>query len=77
MMTISAFPSWPFLTRTAKQKFTLLHPTSKAKEKWPGDEVGSSEQLIEVKCFFKLSADHWLVIIGGRLRSIIKMPYNK
>ena len=51
MITISAFPSSPFLTRTAKQKLKLLHPTSKAREKRPGGEAESREQLIEVKFF--------------------------
>ena len=34
-------------------------------------------QVIEVKCFFKLSADQWLVLIVCSLRSILKRPYNK
>ena len=37
----------------------------------------SSVQLIEMTCFLKLSADQLLVITNGRLRSIMKRPYNK
>ena len=39
--------------------------------------TGSSLQLIEVKCFLKLSADQLLILIDHRLRSIMKRPYNK
>ena len=34
-------------------------------------------QVIEVTCFFKLSADQLLVLNDCRLRSILKRPYNK
>ena len=77
MMTISAFPSWPFLTRTAKQKLKLLHPTSKAREKRSGDEVGSSEQLTGVKCFLSYPLTTGWFLIDRRLRSIMKRPHNK
>ena len=39
--------------------------------------AGSSVQLIEMTCFLKLSVDQLLVLIDGRLRSIMKRPYNK
>ena len=39
--------------------------------------TGSSLQLIEVKCFLKLSADQLLILINRSLRSIMKRLYNK
>ena len=39
--------------------------------------TGSSSQLIEVKCFLKLSADQLLILINRSLRSIMKRLYDK
>ena len=52
----------------------------KKRIRWPVSQdciAGSSVQLIEVMCFFKLSADQLLVFIDRTPRFIIKMPTSK
>ena len=86
-----ALPRWPESPKTLGT--TLLdsgphhgHPcygqltAFKKGTHWPVSHdciAGWSVQFIEVTCFLKLSADQLLVLIDRRLRSIIKMPYNK